>query len=132
MRLRNARIAVQQGSPTYHKASAALTQLASDCCLLSDSCEAAAEGGAGLQKAQSAIMLSTARSKEGNSRDQSTGQPSYSNPLELIIDGLILRIDESEASCARVRYDSGSAAVSVKDVRLNIVFKVKPRTVASL
>ena len=132
MHLRNARIAVQQGSPTYHKASAALTQLASDCRLLSDSCEAAVQGSAGSQSAPTAIVSSTAHSKEGMSVDQSTVLSPESSPLDVIIDGLILRIDESEASCARFQYDSGTAAVSMKDARLNIFFKVNLRTSAKL
>lgn len=131
MQLRDARVAVQQGSPTYHKACAALTQLASDCHVLADRCEARAQGRLWVQNMQSAVAAAGRVSDRGERTARSTAQTKASSPVEVTIDGLNLRIDDSEASCARLHYDSGSAVASVKEARLNILFKVQPSLVSA-
>ena len=125
--LQAVRCAVQQSSPTYHRASAALNQLASDCRVVLQLCT--------LKTGNAQEEVDVAGCELRNDRPASTTcvildsshQPVRvrgSDLVEVIVDDLQLQIDDSEASCTRLCYNSVSSTVNVTDARASIVFKV--------
>lgn len=98
---------------------------------MSERCEMRANGRAWVQNMQSAVAVSGNYFEQGGGNAQNTEQAKAGSPVEVTIDGLNLRIDDSEASCASLHYDSGLAAARLKDAHLNVVFKVLLSTSAS-
>jgi hypothetical protein len=45
--------------------------------------------------------------------------------MQVFVDGLRLAIDNSDASCSALRYDSGSGTVSCTNAQATIVFKAR-------
>ena len=120
VQLQTVRISVQQSSPTYHRGSAALTQLATDCSTLLDQCTAEAD------TCLAAVDLAGSQPKVDILLDSSAllVERGKLSRVEVIVEGLQLKVDDSEASCSLLSYSGATASVSVKNARANIVFKV--------
>ena len=119
--LREVHVAVEQGSPLYQQASAALTQLACDVAILSENCKAAVSSSEAVQHSAAPVE----HNQKDECRKRITEQAGASSPLEVSIKGLKLRIDDSEASCDSLRYDSSSAVLCMRRAALSIIFKVR-------
>lgn len=120
VQLHTVRISVQQSSPAYHRSSAALTQLATDCSTLLDQCRAEAE----VRRAAVELAASQPMNESLQGSSALMVKKGESSRLEVILEGLKLKIDDSEASCSVLSYSGATACVSVKHARANIAFKV--------